>query len=505
MDILSNSTIKRTFTLLSIALILLQTACSKDKTLSEELFHASKNKIYKELDETKLAEVLKTILAEESNTLTNPKFVLNYYKENGFNAVLLKRYLPNDQLDSLSKRLNEADQHGLSPARFKAEAFKHLLQELLDKDSVKTINDAYKKLALLEIQIANSLLDYSNALSFGVVNPTNLFKRYYMETKRPDTTSMAKVLKTTDLTSYLDSIQPKSEEYKVLQQALVSNALAPGKTEEETKKIIQANLERMRWKHDYEYENMIYVNIPAFNLTVIQDNKPIETIKVVVGTGRNNSGNDEISKHDQPTIDAPHSHETPVLNSLIHSVQVNPEWNIPESIASKEILKYVQADRFYLANNGIEVLKNEKVIEDPESIDWSSISKENLPFRFRQQPGEDNALGKIKFLFKNNSSVYLHDTPAQAAFDRDVRASSHGCVRVAEPLSLAHHLFGDSEKYQTIKNDIENPKRNAKDISLDPKTTVVLDYQTLIVKDGKIIFYPDVYGLDIVLYTNLMK
>src|SRR5690606_37664568 len=147
----------------------------------------------------------------------------------------------------------------------------------------------------------------------------------------------------------------------------------------------------LRWQHPYNHQNMVYVNIPAYTLTVIEQGRIIDKMKVAVGTGRNINGKDKISLHTKPVTDNPHSHETPILSSLIHSVQVNPVWNIPKSIATKEILKHVQADRFYLTNNGIDVLQNGKVIEDSESIDWSSVLQEDLPYRFRQRPGNENA------------------------------------------------------------------------------------------------------------------
>lgn len=496
---------KKILLLLLTTLFLFNSACKTDRTFDQILFGASKNNIYKEINETKLALVLENTIAEESKNLANPKFLSDFYKKNGFHAILLKRYLPDNQLSDLSRHILEADEHGLLPAVFNADSYLQKLNRVLGQDSIKTLDEAYKALAQLEIQTADNLLNYSNALSYGLLNPTKIFKRYYMDTKRPDSNSMAKVLNVKDLKIYLDSIQPTSESYKTLQKALTSSTIAPGKSEEETKKIIQANLERLRWKHSYDSGNMVYVNIPAFKLLLVQAGNPIKEMKVVVGTGRNNADKDKFSKHGTPAIDAPHSHETPILTSLIHSVQVNPVWNIPESIASKEILNHIQNDRFYLANNGIEVLENGKVIEEPELIDWVSISKDSLPYRFRQKPGVDNALGKIKFLFKNNSSVYLHDTPAQAAFGRDIRASSHGCVRVENPLGLAHFLFGDSEKFNVTKEEMESAGSNAKDISLEPKMTVVLDYHTLVANKGKIEFYPDIYGLDIVLHSHLRK
>src|SRR5690606_15841078 len=133
--------------------------------------------------------------------------------------------------------------------------------------------------------------------------------------------------------------------YKTLQQALRSEITIPSKNKNERSKTIKVNLERLRWQHPYNHQNMVYVNIPAYTLTVIKQGQAIDEMKVVVGTGRNADGKDNISKHTKPVADAPHSHETPILSSLIHSVQVNPEWNIPKSIATKEILKHVQADR----------------------------------------------------------------------------------------------------------------------------------------------------------------
>ncbi|HLT42421.1 MAG TPA: L,D-transpeptidase family protein [Sphingobacteriaceae bacterium] len=493
---------RATFLFLS-CLFLFLNACKSDRTFDEVLYKASKNKIYKEIDTAELADVIEAKI-KDSKKLANPKFLLSFYNRNGFQPVLLNQYLPDDQLKDLSHYLKEVENHGLSKQTFDTDNYLAQLERVLNGDAITTIDEAYEAIALLEIQTAENLLNYSNTLNYGLIDPTKVFKRYYMETQRPDTNSMYEVLATKDLKTYLDSIQPKSEDYKILQKALASSIVAPGKSEDETKKTIKANLERLRWKHSYDSTNMVYVNIPSFKLTLIKEGKPVKEIITVVGTGRNNSGNDKISKYSKPVTDAPHSHETPVLSSLMHSVQVNPVWNIPKSIASKEILGHVQNDRFYLVNNGIEVLEDGKVI-DSDSIDWSSISQDNLPFRFRQKPGDDNALGKIKFLFKNNSAVYLHDTPAQAAFDRDIRASSHGCVRVKEPLDLAHFIFGDSDKFRLAKSEIEGTNTSAKDIALDQKVTVVLDYVTTVVKDGKIEFFPDIYGLDIVLYTHLMK
>src|SRR5690606_38805455 len=175
------------------------------------------------------------------------------------------------------------------------------------------------------------------------------------------------------LKNLINSIHAQSAADKAMQDALKS---ASG----DSAKTFMVNLDRARWKHkDIEPATMAYANIPAVGLDVYKDGKNGKSMKVVVGSGRNNSGKVSFSENGR-LKDQPHSHETPVLASMMHSVQVNPVWNIPESIAGKEILKLVQNDRFYLSNAGIDVIQDGKVIEDPENMDWSSYSPDNLPF-----------------------------------------------------------------------------------------------------------------------------
>jgi len=475
---------------------ILAASCNREATIDRVLFKETKNKIFKDIDEAKLAESIKSTI--ESGDFKNKDFLIGYYQNNGYQASLLKKFMSKDQLALLADHLSKGSEHGLDANHFGGKEYRAQYELVHSKDGIKSIDEAYQQVAALELATAYALINYASALQFGTVNPNEVMARYYMETKQADSSFVNGVLGGDNMETLLDSIQPKSATYALLQQALKSES-----GDEERIKTIEVNLERARWQHDIDSNNLIYVNIPAFRLDIYKSGDIVESMKTVVGTGRNT--NDEVAfPEDKRIKDTPHSHETPILASMIHSVQVNPVWNIPESIAGKEILKHVQADRFYLSNSGIDVIQDGKVIENPENLDWSSYSPDNLPFRFRQRPGDDNALGKIKFLFKNNSSVYLHDTPAQAAFDRDVRASSHGCVRVAEPLILAKALYGTGDKFETIKNDMEsNEQENAKDIELTPQVQVVLDYVTVERKDNTLVFYPDVYGLDRVIYSYL--
>lgn len=496
------------FVLFIVALFALQ-SCKKSKSeIGKELFKETKNSIFKKVENEAFATTFKQVLEEKRSTLRNPKLITAFYEKNEYDPILLMQHLPKEQLRQLADYLHKSGSHGLAPEMFKAEQLSGLLDKIYDKKAIKTVEEAYKTIAELELITANSLIDYSNALQYGIISPRKIYAAYYTETKRPDSNAITAVFSVRDLKNYLDSIQPKGVAYQGLQKALAEGLTAPGMTKEETQRVLQVNLERLRWKNKQDTSKMVLVNIPDFRLDVIEKGKSVLNMKVCVGEARKLSPTDQLKEYDENDLkkDRPFSRETPQLGSLIHSVQVNPVWNIPESIATKEISKYAAADRYYLANNNIDVYKDGKLIDDPELIDWSAADAGKI-YSFKQRPGDDNSLGKIKFLFDNQSSVYLHDTPAKAAFKLNNRAVSHGCVRVEKPLELAHALFGEGNKYELIKKEMGVEKnQKAKDIALPVKVPVYLTYTTCWADgSGKLQFRKDIYGQDVVLYSYLQK
>ena len=449
------------------------------------------------------------MLVEKKSLMTNPKLISAFYEQNDYEPVFVLQHLPKDELQAAETYYQHAADHGLDPKlfHFQAAQIDSLLKKIADKNSIKTKDEAYKTLAELEILTANSLINYSNALQFGVISPKKIYARYFTETKRPDSLSMNHVFEVKDLKTFLDSIQPKDPQYLALQKALMTGETAPGMTKTETERILKVNLERLRWKNKPKEDRYVLVNIANFGLDVMDHGQSILNMKVCVGEGRNKLNTEKLEEYseDDKVRDVPFTRETPQLNSQIYSVQVNPVWNIPESIASNEIIKDAAADPYYLSNKNINVYENGKKVENPETINWSSVSKDHLPYTFKQQSGADNALGKIKFLFPNKSSVYLHDTPAQAPFKQEMRAVSHGCVRLEKPLELAHVLFGDGPKYDQIEKDMQETDPQANNISLPKKVPVYITYVTCWAENGKLVYRPDVYGLDIVLYTHIQK
>jgi len=496
------------FLFIGILFLFVLQSCKKSHSdIGAAVFKETKIKAFKDIEADVFVEKFKTAFQKQQGKFKNPKFLQAVYQNADFEPILVMNNLPQGKLKEAVTVVGKSSEHGLDSSIFKGAALTELINKIYDKDQIKTAADAYQVLIDLELAAANTLTNYSSALQFGLISPRKIYAQYYTATKRPDSISFYGVFATKDIVQFLDSIQPKDEQYLALQSALKEKLQVPGTNPEETERILKVNLERLRWKNLPTEDKYVWVNIPDFRLDVMEGGKSSLNMKVCVGEGRNQDNKNQLLEYDEDDFnkDRPFNRETPQLKSLIHSVQVNPIWNIPESIATNEITKYAASDPYYLSNNNIDVFLNGKKVEDPETIDWSAAGAGKI-YSFKQRPGDDNSLGKIKFLFNNQSSVYLHDTPNKAAFNLDMRAVSHGCVRVEKPLELAEALFGAGAKYDKIKEGMVSKNPIATDIALPTKVPVYLSYFTCWADEtGKLQFRKDVYGLDIVLYTYMQK
>ena len=253
-------------------------------------------------------------------------------------------------------------------------------------------------------------------------------------------------------------------------------------------KQLIVNLERMRWSDSEGSDRYLIVNIARFELQVVEDGSVVLSMKVVVG---------------KPYLN------TPLFTGRLTYLVINPVWNIPYSIANKEVLPRVKKDPAYLREESITVLRgwgeNEQEI-DPDSVRWDSVNANTLNFRFRQEPGPLNPLGRIKFMFPNRFNVYLHDTPARNLFSQDVRTFSHGCIRIEKPLELADYLLkGDPD---WTKEDIAAAIAGGEtqEVRLPRPLYVYIVYFTAWVdKDGSTEFRKDIYGRDTAVYNAIMQ
>ena len=238
---------------------------------------------------------------------------------------------------------------------------------------------------------------------------------------------------------------------------------------------LRVNLERARWVLDNLENDFVIVNIAGFRAYVYRDGDEQWSTRVMVGK--------------------PYR-KTPVFRSKMTYLVFNPTWTVPYSIATKDLLPAIQRDPQYLANRNFVVKDRDGNIINPDSIDWNSLSRRNFPYILVQQPGTNNALGEIKFMFPNKYSVYLHDTPSKSLFGKSARAFSSGCVRVEHPFDFAEQLLGpdgwDAERVQS-----ERMSRQTRSVSLSKPMPVLLLYWTAEVgPDGRIRFYEDVYERD---------
>lgn len=248
--------------------------------------------------------------------------------------------------------------------------------------------------------------------------------------------------------------------------------------------IIRVNMERCRWINNTLPEEFILVNIADYNLYIFRNNEIEYRCRVVVGKEFN---------------------KTPVFTSDIKYVVFNPTWTVPYSISSKEILPKLKKDANYLQNRNMTLLMGDQVI-NPSTIDFKQYSQNNFPYTIRQEPGPNNALGLVKFIFPNKYAVYLHDTPSKSFFERTDRAFSHGCVRVKDPLILAEELL-DDQGYDSEKIAEVIQSKKLKNVYLTEPMPVMIMYWTCYVddQDGEIRFFRDVYGRDKKVLQELKK
>ncbi|WP_343524415.1 L,D-transpeptidase family protein [Pedobacter sp.] len=480
--------------------------------------------MYKDFDTAAYDSIFVNTMDSLSGKFINPKTIKAFYKHNYNQPQLVTRFYTNGELDSLVVYLNGSAVHGFNPKIFRANEISDLL-EVLSANKFKKVEESYPVIAKLELLSANAYLNYTNYLKYGVVNPRNIFSRYYIKVVRPDSAGMVKLLEGNDLVENLKSAQPKSPQYKALQSAYL-NA-----DSESEKRILLLNMERFRWQMPATGDNYVQVNIPDFRLTWLDQLDTVISMKVCVGGKRENGYEEKLKAFAKSgnLDDKPKNHETPLLFSKINSIQANPIWNIPVSIAQSEIYWMARKDPFYLSNSNIKVYYKDKLIGEPDTINWNRYSRDKLPFKFKQGSGGGNALGKFKFIFDNSSSIYLHDTNNKNGFNLTNRAISHGCVRIEKPLEFARLLVKDTYTYDKLRAEVDLPpvdsthmkwyqKRMAqkadtlktfqlKPAWFAPKNPVplIITYITAWAQNDRIEYRPDVYGMDEKLWAAMKK
>jgi murein L,D-transpeptidase YcbB/YkuD len=256
---------------------------------------------------------------------------------------------------------------------------------------------------------------------------------------------------------------------------------------------IEINLERYRWLPPDFGSRYILVNIPDYHLYAFDGGRRVLDMRVIVGDEYGNA--------------------TPVFADSMSYIVFHPQWYLPRRIVVDEIIPQAEQNVSYFAEHNFEVVsarRTSKVL-DPDTIDWEKVDTAHLGFRVRQKSGPGNPLGRVKFMFPNQFSVYLHDTPAAWLFDQPQRTLSHGCVRVEHPAELADFaLAGQGGWTDSLVRAAMTPSdtsvrlADASDtvpdeqlnVQLEKKVPVYILYLTAYVQDGVLNFRGDPYGKD---------
>jgi len=242
---------------------------------------------------------------------------------------------------------------------------------------------------------------------------------------------------------------------------------------------LRLNLDRIKWLHQRNASKHIIINIPDFKLFFESNETLIDSMRVIVGRG---------------------NHPTPIFSDTVEYIVLNPYWNVPKSIVQKEFIPKLLRDPYAMQKKGIEIRrgwgKGAKLV-NPTTVDWKKYRYGAMPFHFAQKPGRRNALGKVKFLFPNKFSVYMHDTPNKRLFKRQKRAFSHGCIRLQNPRGLLKTFasFEPNIHFESAQKVLKGKKK--KFLSLKEKVPVDIVYLTAWVDyNGTVQFRDDIYGYD---------
>lgn len=246
---------------------------------------------------------------------------------------------------------------------------------------------------------------------------------------------------------------------------------------------VRANLERARWVLGGLGDDFMLVNLPAFKAYLIRAGHNVWESRTQIGE---------------------EAMQTPTFRARIRTVVFNPDWTVPPVVLEQEILQGMQAGKDVLDEKGLMIYDASNHVVDPKSIDWSSVTPETFPYAIRQPAGDDNALGKVKFLFPNPYSIYLHDTPSRQLFEADRRTFSHGCIRLEHPLELAELLLQGQDDWDGDKIERVIASDSTVSVAVERPLPILIVYWTVSVgASGEVRYAQDIYQLDPPLLTAL--
>jgi murein L,D-transpeptidase YcbB/YkuD len=274
----------------------------------------------------------------------------------------------------------------------------------------------------------------------------------------------------------MDAVERFQRRHGLAEDGVVGPATLAAMNVPVTRRIdqLRVNLERARWVQRDLPADFVLVDIAGFRAYLVRGGKVTWTARVQVGKTYR---------------------ETPVFRDAIEYVVFNPTWTVPPGILRKDIVPQAREDPDIIRQKGLKVLTREGTEVDPDSVDWSAA--DGFPYVLRQDPGPDNALGRVKLMFPNEHLVYLHDTPSKDLFEREQRTASSGCIRVERPLELVELVLSGTEGWDRAQIDqvIDSQRTTRVDLA-EPLPVLILYWTAQVLDDGRVSFRRDVYARD---------
>jgi L,D-transpeptidase YcbB len=374
---------------------------------------------------------------------------------------------------SVINEIGKADDWGLSAAAF----------ELPPSGDLPKTTEAQ---AVAEIKLQLAALKYARYARGGRVDPSTLSELIDQDPPLLDPkVVLAEITASPAPDIYLQSLHPKHEQFQRLRQALLKargvgddDAAKKPRDEQELQRLV-INMERWRWMPSDLGTIYVQDNVPEFMLYVVKNGQTIHSDKIVVGQ---------------------RNYATPIFSADMQSIVFNPEWTVPPTIVRENLLPNLRSGGWFgggtsiLSQHGLQVKYNGRTV-DPGSINWSSVNMANIVFT--QPPGPTNVLGKLKFVYPNKHTVYMHDTIKENLFNQTVRAIGHNCIRMEAPRKLAETLLAEDKGWEAKKvQDLLNTGVNEA-VTLNHPIPVHTTYFTAAVDDqGKVTSFADIYALD---------
>ncbi|HEY8511293.1 MAG TPA: L,D-transpeptidase family protein [Cyclobacteriaceae bacterium] len=401
-------------------------------------------------------------------TLRNHRLL--WYRDNKVSALA----------DSMLAILSRVEYSGLRPEDYHYDEISMLAFRLHNSKV-----DVYS-VAHLDLLLTDALFSVASHLRHGRVEPDSAgWHKRTIESDSVILNAITQGISRNRLSGALASLEPSSRTYKALKSALkerLDSLTSPDPTidrealEREVADL-SLSLEQWRWESNAPEGRYLLVNIPAYRLTLVNDDSVEFESRIIVG--------------------APYF-PTPILDGTITNFVTYPAWNVPRRIATRELLPQIRADSSYLAGHQYRILDVNGNEVHPDSIDWRPLGENYFPYLVQQVPGPYNALGLVKFNFVNPYNIYLHDTNARYLFATKYRALSHGCIRVERALELARHLVSVDNPWCSV-NDFDRFMREelSKQVSVVPLPLRIRYITCEALTDGTVVCHRDVYGRNI--------